>query len=321
MSYAKRVIFNAVTFLPGVARLPPVRRILERRAIGTGGTDSARYCYSVWLRHLVLAGQNGLDTNPRNIAELGPGDSLGIGLAALLSGAERYYAFDVVEHASLERNLGIFDQLVELFRRREPIPAAEEMPRVTPLLDDYSFPAHILTNERLDKALAPERVARIRGYLQNSRRDESVIQYRAPWFGVGAIPSGSIDLIFSQAVLEHVDALSEVYVAMKRWLAPGGYVSHLVDLSSHGWAPEWNGHWGYSDLRWSLLRGKDTWMINRQPKSTHLRLLNEAGFRIVAARSYKSEQGLSRDRLARRFRNNTDDDLVSRDLFVQATPL
>jgi hypothetical protein len=67
------------SYLPGSIRL----------AIGTGGTDSARYCNSVWLRHLVTLSRNGLGAVPRVVAELGPGDSLGIGLAALLSAQRR----------------------------------------------------------------------------------------------------------------------------------------------------------------------------------------------------------------------------------------
>ncbi len=53
---------------------------------GTGGTISARYCYSVWLRHLCVARDYGLPTQPSVIAELGPGDSIGSGLAGLLTG-------------------------------------------------------------------------------------------------------------------------------------------------------------------------------------------------------------------------------------------
>ena len=46
----------------------------------TGGTDSARYCYSVWLRHLVLGTRSAaVKSIPRVVAELGPGDSIGIG--------------------------------------------------------------------------------------------------------------------------------------------------------------------------------------------------------------------------------------------------
>ena len=54
---------------------------------GTGGTDSARYCYTIWLRHLSILYKNGFTKIPDTIAELGPGDSIGTGLAGLLSGS------------------------------------------------------------------------------------------------------------------------------------------------------------------------------------------------------------------------------------------
>ena len=60
------------------------------------------------------------------VAELGPGDSLGIGFSALISGADKYFAFDVVEHANASRNFEIFDELVSLFKNKEDIPDDKE---------------------------------------------------------------------------------------------------------------------------------------------------------------------------------------------------
>src|SRR5215831_2336575 len=117
----KELVHGVVTLIPGMNQF---------RAKGTSGTDSARCCYSVWLRHLVMAFNNGLNFNPSVVAELGPGDSLGIGIAALISGAAKYFAFDVVEHANLERNLRIFDDLVTLFESRADIPGRDEFPEV-----------------------------------------------------------------------------------------------------------------------------------------------------------------------------------------------
>ena len=107
--------------------------------IGTGGTLSARYCYSIWLRHLVKARNEGMAENPGVVAELGPGDSIGVGLAALLTGASEYYALDLKKYANTKRNLEIFDKLVELFKKREPIPDDKELDFVRPKLDSYNF--------------------------------------------------------------------------------------------------------------------------------------------------------------------------------------
>ena len=59
---------------------------------------------------------------PNSVAELGPGDSLGIGLAALLCGANNYYGLDAVPYCNDERNLKVFEELVGLFTQREHIP-------------------------------------------------------------------------------------------------------------------------------------------------------------------------------------------------------
>jgi hypothetical protein len=318
MPSALRLLFNAATLVPGVTRLPPIRRRLAKNAKGTGGSGSARYCYSVWLRHLVTAAGCGLNTNPRKVAELGPGDSLGVGLAALLTGAERYYAFDVVEHASAEGNLRVLDGLVELLRERAPIPDHREFPRVVPTLPSYEFPHRILGDERLRAALDPARVERIRASLKDCTAPDSLITYRAPWYGSEVIEPGSIDMLFSQAVLEHVDALPETYAAMRAWLAPTGFLSHCVDFKSHGFASEWNGHWTYSDLGWKLVRGKAIWAINREPWSKHVRLLEETGFRSVHENAIRRASSIPAHRFARRFRDGPASDLTTSDVFYQA---
>jgi hypothetical protein len=314
----RRVIFSTITLIPGVASLPPVARILVEKAKGTGGSVSPEYCYSVWLRHLVTAAGCGLNGHPRIVAELGPGDSLGVGLAALLSGAERYFALDVVEHASAAHNIAVLDALVELFRTRAPIPDDAVFPHVVPRLPNYSFPHHLLTDDRLSKALAPERVERIRASLRDCSSPGSLVTYRAPWHSAHVIENGSVDMLFSQAVLEHVDALSETYHAMHAWLAPGGYVSHTVDFKCHGFANEWNGHWRYSDLFWKFVRGKAVWSINREPWSTHVGCLENSGFKLVKVQVSRRESTLDPTRVAKRYRAAPASDFTISDATYQA---
>jgi hypothetical protein len=88
----------------------------------------------------VKAAESGLDTKPQVIAELGPGDSLGTGIAALLSGASKYYALDFISHVTAERNVQMLHELAELFGRRADIPDEAEFPTVIPKLKSYRFP-------------------------------------------------------------------------------------------------------------------------------------------------------------------------------------
>lgn len=304
--------------LSGLLSYVPVlrRRILRHR---TGGTGSARYCYSVWLRHLVWAHRNGLNAAPVTVAELGPGDSLGIGLAALLSGAERYWAFDVVRYADTGENLGVFNELVDLFCARADIPGPDEFPMLLPLLDDYRFPSDLLTDERLDAALADMRLDRIRRSIVTADGSaDSMIEYRVPWSD--AIAPGTVDMIYSQAVLEHIDDLAGAYRAMHQWLAEGGFVSHQIDLKCHGIGDRWNSHWTYSDLVWRLIRGNRAYLLNRQPCSVHLEHMRQVGLDLVSDRRVIDfDSGWEQCDLPERYQHGLwADDFFTTDVFIQA---
>lgn len=293
-----------------LTHVPKLQAFLTR---GTGGTISSRYCYSIWLRHLVNAHNAGLSTAIRRVAEIGPGDSLGIGLSSLLSGAEQYSAFDIVAHASSARNLEIFDELCLLFQARAPIPGSEEFPGAKPLVEDCAFPHHILTEERLAAALSPSRLAALRASLESLTGS---VRYVAPWENVPITVDDKVDLILSQAVLEHVDNLDGVYRAMGEWLAPGGYLSHQIDFRSHGTHRAWNGHLSYSDSAWRVIRGNRPFLLNRRTYSEHLALLNKYGFAVRSAQLVRDRTGLSREKLAPRFASVPDGDLVTSGAFL-----
>jgi hypothetical protein len=306
----KPLIYGIATFVPGVNRY---------RAKGTGGTDSARYCYSVWLRHLVMAKNNGLNPFPKTVAELGPGDSLGIGLAALISGCDKYYAFDVVEHSNTERNIKIFDELVALFRNRAAIPGENEFPKVKPYLDKYDFPADILDEKnRLQNALEKPRIEKIRAAISHPQLNDSILQYKVPWYDAIILEKESVDMIYSQAVLEHIDDLRNAYKSMGIWLKSTGYISHQIDFKCHGTADEWNGHWVCSDFTWKLIRGKRPYLLNRHPHSTHLAILKEEGFKILCDKKITSKSIFTLNDLSLRFKSISKGDLTTSGAFIQA---
>ena len=314
----KHLVKGILTFLPGLLRL---------RHTPQGPAASSRYCYSVWLRHVVHAAGNGLSGMPGRIAELGPGSSLGTGLAGLLCGAHSYVGLDVVDLLDVPLNLRLLDELVDLFRRRQPIPGDQEFPRLGPRLKSYDFPDGILLREQLGPALADERVECIRqcltrwdGHEQNGIR----IRYVAPWNDPEVVEKASVDFLMSHAVLMYIDDLPGTFRIFAQWLKPGGFMSHQIDFTADGLTEGWNGHWAYSDFAWRLIKGNRPYFVNRQPHSEYLRLARECGFRIEGDVRVEEAPAVPRHRLAKRFRQLSEEDLHTRGALIQAvraTPL
>ena len=298
----------------GLASFLPVLRDMTNR--GSGGTGSARYCYSVWMRHLSRAHDAGLPHDPACVAELGPGDSLGTGLAAVLCGADRYLALDYKAHAAVTTNLRVFDEMLALFAGREPIPDDAEFPAVQPKLQDYRFPAHILSAERLARTLAADRIGQIRAAI-SGEPSALEIAYMAPWNDAAVIRSGVVDFLLSQAVLEHIDDLDTTYRAMRDWMRPGATMSHSIDFSCHNLTREWNGHWMLGDAAWRIVRGTRGYLINREPLSTHLALLAKYRFEPVRVDSRRAPVS-DAFRPAKRFQSMSDEDRFTRGVFLQA---
>jgi hypothetical protein len=299
--------WKVLPLLKGALTYVPILNVWRRYHATSGGTDSSRYCYAVWLRHLTTLNRYGFKINGARIGELGPGDSIGIGIAALLSGASHYVGLDIVPFSAKNDLQVIAEELFSLYSHKEPIPDGTEFPRVRPRLETYEFPNHLVTWKDFFPKLELMR-AELRAGLQCGQ----LIEYKAPWTSPNEIAPASLDLIFSQAVLEHVDSLEETYNAMSLWLKPGGYASHVIDFTAHGLSPYWNGHWAYSDWEWKSARGRREYLLNRQPLSRHLFCANQAGFEVVHAQRDHGERGLEQSALSQQFQILNDDDLRTR---------
>lgn len=300
-----------LTFIPGM------QRILRGR--GTGGTDSAYYSYGVWLKHLTLLWENGMRSIPNTLAELGPGDSLGIGLAAMLCGVNNYFALDVVRHSNTEINLRILDELVTLFESRAERPT-KGWPDFDRYLDEDLFPGHILDDELLNASLSEKRVAAIRNNLEypGQRTNGITIQYMVPWSENYVIAKDSVDVILSHSVLEHVVDIEKTYQALYSWLKPNGMMSHQIDFESHGLSETWNGYRAYSERLWKIMMGKRPFLINRQPHSAHIDLMVKNGFQVICDLTAHRTDGIQRSDLSDYWKNIADDDLTCSGAFVQA---
>ncbi|HLN19880.1 MAG TPA: hypothetical protein VK213_02250 [Bacteroidales bacterium] len=295
-----------------IKRLPG----MQKEYSYTGGTIESRYCYAVWLRHLLKWSRFRKGV-PQSVAELGPGDSLGTGIAALLSGSSKLYALDVIKYWDNARNLRILNELVELFKRRFRIPDNFDYPRLRPIIDDYSFPSDILTDEILEESLSNQRIEQLRNELSDiDNPSNSMIKYKIPWQDQSVIKKGSVDFIYSQATLECIEDLEGTYRAMCLWIKPGGLMSHTIDFKSHKLTAEWNGHWKFSDFEWRLVKGRDKFLINREPLSKHIELHNANNFWILMKEPATLKNRLGRNSLASKFRSLSEEDLTTSGVYL-----
>jgi len=95
-------------------------------------------------------------------------------------------------------------------------------------------------------------------------------------------------------------------------------MSHQIDFGCHGLAKKWNGHWAYSDLVWKLIKARRLYLLNREPYSTHKRLLEQTGFKIVYEIKTLDNSGLARGQLSSRFRQMSEEDLTTRTVHILA---
>jgi hypothetical protein len=135
-----------------------------------------------------------------------------------------------------------------------------------------------------------------------------LIEYHAPWTQAEVVPAGSVDWIMSQAVLEHVEDLVNLYECMRQWVRADGLISHQVDFKAHGTFFKWNGHWTAGSLLWRALRGKRYYLINRMPWSEHRRLLERFRFRIRELQLQKSPSDLHIGKVSKQLRSKIEPD-------------
>lgn len=293
----------------------------------TGGTSDATYCYSVWMRHVSMIYDQLPNFRFNSVLEFGPGDTFGVGIAALLGGAKRYVSVDAQSYVRIELCRAHENKLKSMYTRKSAIPHGGNLANVYPVLKNYDFPEHILKAYgvlKKSKWVDPFP----RGLLSDNTLDgfqsgNSIIQYAAPCLPseLGAhVEGSSICLCLSQAVMEHVQDPKAAYTAMFEALRPGGMVSHQIDFKSHGTSYDWNGHWVYSERQWSIARDRKTFRdINRLSLSDHLKLMKEVGLKIQTVKRVEMHSDLCRSELHDSFKHLTDEDIVTSSAHIIAT--
>ena len=166
-----------------------------------------------------------------------------------------------------------------MFLGKHDIPNGQKFKNTNPKLEDYRFPEKILGPEINDIVFLKDRLREITNALQE-KNSGITINYVVPWDSSSSTYTEKIDLIYSQAVMEHVEDIESAYCAMYKWLKPGGILSHQIDFKTHEMTKEWNGHWFISENLWKLLLHGRKYSINRLPVSAHINAIQKAGFTI-----------------------------------------
>jgi hypothetical protein len=264
------------------------------------------------MRHLMVLAECRLPLAVDTLVELGPGETLGISLMALLTGTRRIIALDVAPHAWPDANRAVFAELVELVRSGAAVPDNDEFPLVRPLLPRLLPATELVAPDVLARALDPERLREIERALAAPGNDASApVRYVCPW-DIGSVQRGAADMVVSQAVLQYIphepgnDRLDDAFRAMRHWLPPGGVFSHQIDFTGP-FGPEWNAHWTVSNTLWRVIRGKRV-MENRAPLSAYLTLCERHGFELLANIRTPAESGVARPRLAPGLRDLPEED-------------
>lgn len=275
------------SLLAGLRSCLPFHGFIDFQKGTGGGTADAYYSYSLGLKYVDIALGHGVAVEDATIAELGPGASLGAGFVFLLLGAKTYVAMDRFVHASVERNLDVFDKIVKYLSER------------------LSFSQYRILDERyseelLGRILDPQRVHRLRAAIQGN--DPDVVRYV---IGPEVKFLESIDMVYSHSVLEHIDDLEGTCIEMHNSLRPGCILAHNIDFASHGTARNWDGHWKYSDFFWNLIRGRLPSLINREPLSRHIAHMRQAGFEILEVQRVEKQPTFEVAAMPRRYREFT----------------
>jgi hypothetical protein len=93
--------------------------------------------------------------------------------------------------------------------------------------------------------------------------------------------AGSVDLIYSNATLEHIHDLSKILHQWRNWLSVDGAMIHWVDFKSHNYFVHNELDFlTFSDRTWHMITSNRS-AINRQRWEEHQQNLTATGFTIV----------------------------------------
>ncbi len=272
-----------------VAQLFPRLYIRLTKQTGRGSgeesfDDIAEYfhlCFREYFERLAITPEQIPQfLNGKHLIEYGPGDFPGVAILMYAWGAEKIYCVD-----------------------RFPMMVFSEK--------------NVAALRRLLDALPPEQKLRANHCFASIGSPESglrqdCIEYIVNSKGLSGLRNAA-DLIYSRAVLEHVNDLQASINDMKAALREGGTMIHKIDLKSHGLHKTNRLDFlTWSNIAWRLMYSAKG-VPNRLRVDRYRKALDQAGFKIETIEpvetARQSEIEEVRPHLAKDFRDLSDEDL------------
>lgn len=266
----KAILKGMVTFIPGVSYL-----LKKKKTKSKHSASNAEFCYSLWLSILVYFNENGIKPNLKRIGEIGSGGSIGIGICALLTGSEKYYALEIENVYDKENNLKLLDEIVLLLKNKTPI--SDKFKQINIKIDSREFPEDLIKPIYFNESILSD----IKTDLLTSCKRYQKLKIIKKWENVNTL---NLDFIFSRAVMEHVTNPNDVYKGIAFHLNEKSYMFHDIEFHSHGITKKSYGHFFIPNILWKIIYGKRDYFLNRWDFKKHLSAMIENGFEIVKTR-------------------------------------
>jgi hypothetical protein len=216
----------------------------------------------------------------KTLMEYGPGDLPGVAALMVARGANKVYCVDRFPLVNLsDKNALVLGRLIDGCR-------GAELDRIVSCLADKDNPGSGFDARRIEYLVRPSGLSGLQG---------------------------TVDLVFSRAVLEHVNDMDATFADMTLAMRAGATAIHLVDLRSHGLHKsnpldflEW------SPALWALMYSEkgvpNRWRIDKY-RAVLDRLPVDVQSLEATKLAASEHVTLVRPRLAGVFRNLSDEDL------------
>jgi sugar-specific transcriptional regulator TrmB len=85
-------------------------------------------------------------------------------------------------------------------------------------------------------------------------------------------------------------------------------MSHCIDFSCHGLTQSWNGHWIFSEKQWRIVNGNKKVIVNRAPKSAHIKNKLKNGFEVLISKDVEKDSLFSQIHFHENYKDFTSED-------------